>query len=44
MLRDFFFFLNVYFINFVGGKIGDVHGGILLPPVLCLVFGLMFSS
>lgn len=39
--RTFFFLFYEYLI---GGKIGDVHGGVLLPLVLCHVFGLMFLS
>jgi len=34
--------LFLFYKYLIGGKIGDVHGGVLLPLVLCHVFGLMF--
>lgn len=46
VLRDFFKKKPTrLFYKIVGGKTGDVHGGLLLPLVFfCLVFGLMFLS
>lgn len=42
--KDLVSSLSLFSKHWVGGKIGNMHGGDQWPLVLCPVFGLMFLS